>query len=159
MIAGRPHPWAPRESPTAASGRPRRGLRPFSYISGWDLWKSTPARRALLQDQRFFQCCCLRCVSVDQCRRMICPACGDPSLLHHQTGQLSYMGQDPTRAPPGRPVPRPGTSSPFRGRCPKFALRRRHIYRGIHREGINVSNAYGLPLVLRHAKVLPSCFS
>eukprot|EP00667_Euglena_gracilis_P007224 EG_transcript_7294 len=67
----------------------------FSYISGWDLWKSTPARRALLQDQRFFQCCCLRCVSVDQCRRMICPACGDPSLLHHQTGQLSYMGQDP----------------------------------------------------------------
>jgi len=67
----------------------------FSYISGWDLWKSTPARRALLLDQRFFTCCCLRCVSEDKCRRMICPACGDHRLSHHQTGQESYMGKDP----------------------------------------------------------------
>jgi hypothetical protein len=68
----------------------------FSYISGFDLWKSTPARRELLLDQRFFTCCCLRCTREDRCRYRICPECGDQNLCRYESGQLSYMGQDPT---------------------------------------------------------------
>ena len=67
----------------------------FSYISGWDLWKSTTARQDILRTQRFFDCCCPRCIGPDISRMMICPMCQGHRMLRWEPGQLSYIGRDP----------------------------------------------------------------
>jgi len=73
----------------------------FSYISAFDLWKSTLERRKLMKPARFFECCCARCVGPDYTRRMRCPACKDPRLLYYMPGQPSFVKTEgePTDTP------------------------------------------------------------
>eukprot|EP00906_Rhabdomonas_costata_P010622 RCo014934 len=82
---------------------PKGELITFSYISGFDLWKSTPVRRALLRETRFFTCVCQRCVGPDTTRMMKCPKCGDPNTVYFMTGQAGFLGTDP----------RPPTDTPW----------------------------------------------
>eukprot|EP00906_Rhabdomonas_costata_P033402 RCo047083 len=74
----------------------RLDMLTFSYISAFDLWKSTPERRTLIRPQRFFDCCCSRCVGPDFTRRMRCPACGDHRTLYFQPGQPSFVPTEGT---------------------------------------------------------------
>eukprot|EP00993_Chasmostoma_nieuportense_P000236 NODE_1218_length_1602_cov_37.968136_g1149_i0.p1 GENE.NODE_1218_length_1602_cov_37.968136_g1149_i0~~NODE_1218_length_1602_cov_37.968136_g1149_i0.p1 ORF type:complete len:515 (-),score=139.14 NODE_1218_length_1602_cov_37.968136_g1149_i0:56-1534(-) len=68
----------------------------FSYISSFDLWRSTPERRKLMQPTRFFECCCSRCVGPDLSRRLRCPSCSDHRTLYHQPGQVSFVPTEGT---------------------------------------------------------------
>uniref|UniRef100_A0A7S1J1Z7 SET domain-containing protein n=1 Tax=Eutreptiella gymnastica TaxID=73025 RepID=A0A7S1J1Z7_9EUGL len=63
----------------------------FSYISAFDLWKSTLERRRIMAPARFFECCCSRCVGPDYTRRMRCPECKDPRMLYYMPGQVSFV--------------------------------------------------------------------
>eukprot|EP01006_Ploeotia_vitrea_P031582 TRINITY_DN63908_c0_g1_i1.p1 TRINITY_DN63908_c0_g1~~TRINITY_DN63908_c0_g1_i1.p1 ORF type:complete len:519 (-),score=52.72 TRINITY_DN63908_c0_g1_i1:1245-2801(-) len=76
-------------------------LLTFSYISGFDLWKSTPLRRSLMKEQRFFMCVCARCVGPDYTRWMKCPECGWDETLYHMPGQTSFVDN------PGEPTDTP----------------------------------------------------
>eukprot|EP00668_Euglena_longa_P020664 GGOE01025730.1.p1 GENE.GGOE01025730.1~~GGOE01025730.1.p1 ORF type:complete len:490 (+),score=150.60 GGOE01025730.1:41-1471(+) len=81
----------------------RYDMLTFSYISAFDLWKSTLERRKLMKPARFFECCCSRCVGPDYTRRLRCPACQDPRLLYYMPGQPSFI---PTS---GQPTDTPWT--------------------------------------------------